>query len=159
MNSIIAAVTSASCPGTGTRRLSRAAARGPKLEKLCERNTFATENIPLADLSAFHGEDQARCDVAHVDEIQNEIEIKLKTLAEKTPDHRRWRCKVVVMRSDRHCWAADNHRKAGCGAFHRQSLGEQFRPCIGTRHVVRGQQDIFDVGLSRWRGTKQNGLG
>ena len=68
-------------PRNGNAKAIAAADRGHILEKLFERNTFATENIPLADLSAFHGEDQARCDVAHVDEIQNEIEIKLKTLA------------------------------------------------------------------------------
>ncbi len=112
----------------------------------------------MADLSAFHGEDQARCDVAHVDEIHDEIEIELKTLAEKTPDHCRRRCKVMVVRSDRHCWTADNNWKAGRGGLHRQSFGEQFRPCIGTRHVVRGQQGILD-GIACGRGTKQNGLG
>src|SRR4029079_5322710 len=95
--------------------------------QLFKANVSATEDIPTADLSALHGKDQSRCDVAHVDEIQDEIEIELKALAEETREHGRWRRKVMVMRSDRHGRAGNDDRKPRGGGFHRQSLGEQFR--------------------------------
>ena len=106
-------------PRNGDAQAITAADRGYIFEKLFEGNAFAAENVSMADLSAFHGKDQARCDVAHVDEIQDEIEIELKALAEKMPEHRCRRCKVMVVRPDRHCRAADDHRKTRRGGFHR----------------------------------------
>ena len=64
-------------PRNGNPQAIATADRGYMFEKLFEWNAFAAKNVPIADLSAFHGKDQARCDVAHVDEIQYEIEIKL----------------------------------------------------------------------------------
>ena len=97
----------------------------------------------MSGLSTFHGEDQACRDIAHVDEIDDKIEIKLETLAEKVPQHGHRRGKIVVIGPDRHRGTADDHRKTGCRGLHRDLIGKHFRARIGTRHVVGRQQRII----------------
>ena len=60
---------------------------------------------------AFHRENQARRDIADVDEIHDEIEIQVQTSAKKMPKHRGRRSEIVVMRSDWHRRCADDQRK------------------------------------------------
>ena len=100
----------------------------------------------MPDLSALHGEDQARCRIAHVDQIQ-QIDIELKTLAEEMPEHGSWWREIAVVWPDRHGGTADDDRKTGRRGLHRAPFRKHFRARIGTRHVVGGQQRIIGNGV------------
>ena len=65
-----------------------AADLGHVLEKFFEGDAFPTQDVSLSDLSPLHGKDETSCDIAHIHQIQNEIEIELKTLSQKMPKHR-----------------------------------------------------------------------
>ena len=102
------------CPGTGKGRLRR-----PLIAATNRRIFFSGILSPprmyrCPTLSAFHGKNEPRRNIAHVDEVHDEIEIQLNAPAEKVPEHRRRRSEVVIMRSDRHCRSANHHRKTGC---------------------------------------------
>ena len=51
-------------------------------------------------------------DVAHVNEVDDEIQIQVQTSVNKVLEHRGRRRQIVIMRSDRHCRCADNQRKS-----------------------------------------------
>ena len=51
-----------------------AADLGYMLKKPFEWHVLAAQDVPVADLSALHGKSQAGRDVAHIDEIHDEIE-------------------------------------------------------------------------------------
>src|SRR5271166_3287180 len=59
-----------------------------KPEKLLQRDTLAAENVAMSRLSALHSKNKAGCDIAHVDEIDGEIEVQVKPPAKEMPDHR-----------------------------------------------------------------------
>ena len=65
----------------------------------------------MTRLAALHRQNQAGRDIADVDKVHDEIEIQLKPPAEKVPEHRCRRGKIVIMRSDRHRRCADHDRK------------------------------------------------
>ena len=48
-----------------------------ELENLLELNALASENIAMSELSPFHGKDQSRGNIAHVNEVHDEIQIEL----------------------------------------------------------------------------------
>ena len=48
-------------------------------QNLLQRDAFAAENVAMSDLSALHGKDQPGGDIAHIDEVHDEIEIQLKS--------------------------------------------------------------------------------
>lgn len=54
-----------------------------KPKNFAQRDTFAAENVAMSNLSAFHGQNQPCRDIAHIDEVYNEIEIQLKTRLRK----------------------------------------------------------------------------
>ncbi len=107
-----------------------------QLKNLFQRDAFTAENVAMSRPPTFHGQNQPRRGIAHVDEVDDEIEIQLKALAEKVPEHGRRRSEVVIMRSDRHRRTADDHRKTGRRGLRRQFFREQFRARIRPRHVV-----------------------
>ena len=111
----------------------------------------------MSGLSALHGKDQPGGNIAHIDEVHDEIEIQLQPRAEEMPEHRRRRRHIMVMRPDRHGGAANHDRKSGRRRLHRVALGEQFRARVWSRHVV-GPQRIFRGQIVRSRGTEQDGF-
>ena len=116
-------------------------------QHLLQRDAFAAENIAMPDLPPLHGKHQARRDVAHVDQIDNEIEIQLQTLVEKMPEHGDRRRQVMIVRPDRHGRRADDDRKTGGRGFHRALLRQHLRAGIRARHVVGHRQGIIRAGF------------
>ena len=84
----------------------------------------------MSSLSAFHGKDQPFGDIANIDEVHGEIEIQLKTAAEKMAEHRHRRSDIVVIGPDGHRRTGNNHRISGRRDLHSESFGEHFRACI-----------------------------
>ena len=54
-----------------------------EFENLCQLDGFAAQDIAMSGLSAFHRQNQPFGDIAHIDEVNGEIEIQLKTTIEK----------------------------------------------------------------------------
>ena len=69
----------------------------------------------MPDTSFFHRKDEADRNIAYVDEVHDKIQIHLKrSAAEKMLQHGGRRCQIVIVRSDRHRGATDNHGKTVC---------------------------------------------
>ena len=112
----------------------------------------------MPDLPTFHRQNEACGDIAHVNKVDDEIEIQLKTPAKKVPEHRdRWR-QVVIMRPNWHGRTRNDHRKSGGRSLQGQLFREQFRPGIRTRHLVGGQYGVISHGMFGWLGTEKNGF-
>ena len=139
-------------------QIAAAADRRHQPKNLLQRDTFAAENVAMSNLPAFHRENQARRDIAHVDEVDDEIEIQLKSPAEKMPEHRRRRRKIVIMKSDRHRRSADDHRKTGCRGLQRELFREHFRAGIRTRHLVGRQRGMFRTASSKGDGKRMDSV-
>jgi hypothetical protein len=98
----MAAAISATAPGTGMWRLRRPLIAATSRRIFFQRDAFAPENVAMSNLPALHRKNQARPDIAHVDEVHDEIEIQVKTPAKEVPEHRCRRSKVVIVCSDWH---------------------------------------------------------
>lgn len=97
--------------GNRNTKIAAAATRCHEAKNILQRDTFAAKNVAMSDLPTLHGQNQARCNVAHVDKVDDEIKIQLKAPIEKVPEHRHRWSKVVIVRSDGHGWSADDHWK------------------------------------------------
>jgi hypothetical protein len=100
--------------GNWNEQLPAAAGRHQR-ENLFQRDTVAAENIAVPETSFFHRKNEADRNIAHVDEVHDEIQIHSKeSAAEKMLQHGGRRCQILVVRSDRHRRTTDNHGKTGC---------------------------------------------
>src|SRR5205814_2329582 len=95
--------------GNRNTKNTAAAIRCHEVKDILQSDTFAAKNVAMSDLPAFHGQDQARCNVAHVDQVDDEIKIQLKAPIEKVPENRYRGVKVVMVRSDGLGWRAVDH--------------------------------------------------
>ena len=113
LNSIIAATSSASRPGTGTKSLRRPLMDAINARTSPSGHAIATKNVAVPDPAFFHRKDKANGDIAHIDEIHHEIEIHLHGPdAKKVLQHGGWRREIVVVRADRHGGAAERSRES-----------------------------------------------
>jgi len=145
--------------GNRNTKIAAAAIRCHEAKNILQRDTFAAKNVAMSDLPTFHGQNQARCNVAHVDKVDDEIKIQLKAPIEKVPQHRYRRSKVVIVRSDGHGWSADDHWKPRRRGLHRELFREHLGSGIWARHGVDRPQNVLRTGLHRWRRAKKDGLG
>ena len=77
-----------------------------------QRHAVAAKQIALPDPALFHRKDKPDGDVAYIDEVDDEIEIDLEApVAEKMLQHGGRRREIVIVRTDRHRRAADDHRQ------------------------------------------------
>ena len=91
----------------------------------------------MTDPSFFHRKNEADRNIPHIDKVQDKIEIQLKSSAfEKVSKHGGRRRQIVIVRTDRHRGATDDHRKTVCGSLQRQPIREHFRARVRPRHFV-----------------------
>ena len=129
--------------GNDDRILPPAAHRRHHPQDLAEPHAIAAEDVALADAAALHRQHQAHGDVADVDEVDQEVEMRLHLLLQEVPQHRGRRRQIVVGGADRHGRRADHEREArGCG-LRGVMLGERLRPRIGAGHRVGRLQRLL----------------
>lgn len=129
--------------GHDDRKLPAAAHRRHHPQDVAERDAVAAENVALADAAAFHGQHEAHGDVADVDQVDQEVEMRLHLLLEEVPQHRGRRRQIVVGSADGHGRRADHEREARGRRLCGMMLGERLRSRIGAGHRVGRLQRLF----------------
>src|ERR1700677_2787592 len=71
-----------------------------RVEQPTQRDSFAAKNVTMAALPVVHGSHKTNRDIAHVNEVQHEIEVYLNAVVEKMPQHQGRRREISVMRSN-----------------------------------------------------------
>src|ERR1700685_1692079 len=131
--------------------MTTAADCGYHLQNSLHRDAFATKHVAMSNLSALHRENKARCDIPHVDQVHNKIEIQMNAPVEEMPKHRGRRSEVLIMRPDGHRGCTNHHRKTGCSRLGGKPLGEHLRSRVETRHLGGGLQIALGKRRLRWR--------
>jgi hypothetical protein len=86
------------------------------IKDLTQWDGLTTENVTLPNLPALHRQMQASSDIAHINQVQHEIEVELNATVEKMPQHQGRRREISIVRADGHCGIGDHHGKSGrCG--------------------------------------------
>ena len=139
------------CHSAGNRHVEAASATdcGHQPKNFLQRNAFPAKKVAMTCLPALHRKHQPGRDIAYIDEVHDEIEIKLKTPAEEVSEHRCRRSEVMIVRSNRHCRSANHDRKSRSCSLQCKLFGEHLRTSIRTRHIAGRQQAAFNR-IVRW---------
>src|SRR5581483_824720 len=112
----------------------------------------------MARAAPFHDIDQARRNIAHIDDVYRKIDIEPKSPLQEMPDHFcRWR-EFIVMTADWHCRIRDHDRKAVSRRLLSKLLGGLFGCGVSAGHLGWACFDIFEYFARGFLARKEYGL-